>query len=161
MFSETASEKLGHPVLDSNFVSESNSSVSQAAQTKVPSSFWSSRSPVNLGSVPCSRRISYSSSVSTSRHSSSVSGRSSALADGFDIPKQGDGRFCVLGRAHPRGSKNGRHTHNVGGPVGTRSTGNTADSDRKVGVGVDDTVGVFGHPPVGDEFEKLDQYSRS
>src|SRR3954471_6246071 len=66
------SVKLGQPVPESNFVPELNSSLPHAAQRYIPSSFECTYLPVNGGSVPCRRIPSYSSGVSSWRHSSSV-----------------------------------------------------------------------------------------
>src|SRR4051812_38625487 len=66
------SVKLGHPVPESNFASELNSSLPHAAQRYIPSSFECTYLPVKGGSVPWRRITSYSSGVSCSRHSSSV-----------------------------------------------------------------------------------------
>src|ERR1700726_4898630 len=66
------SQKLGHPVPDSNFVFELNSSAPQAAHVYVPSALVWTYFPVNGRSVPFRRRMSYCSGVSSARHSSSV-----------------------------------------------------------------------------------------
>src|SRR6185437_6833482 len=66
------SQKLGHPVPDSNLVSESNSAVPQQAQRKMPLSCRSQYSPVNARSVPSWRAISNACGESCSFHSSSL-----------------------------------------------------------------------------------------
>src|SRR3954454_15139262 len=65
------SVKLGQPVPESNFVLELKSSLPHAAQRYIPSSFECTYLPVKGGSVPCRRITSYSSGVSSWRHSSS------------------------------------------------------------------------------------------
>jgi len=64
--------ELGQPVPDSNFALEENSSLPQAAHRYRPSSWLWTYVPVNGGSVPWRRRISYCSGVSSWRHCSSV-----------------------------------------------------------------------------------------
>ncbi len=66
------SKKLGHPVPESNLVSELNSSCPQPLQRYMPSSLLSQYVPVNARSVPFLRSTSYSSGLSSSRHSCSV-----------------------------------------------------------------------------------------
>src|SRR4051812_18151468 len=65
------SVKLGQPGPESNFVSEENSSLPQAAQRDIPVSFEKLYFPVNGGSVPWRRITSYCSGVSSLAHSSS------------------------------------------------------------------------------------------
>src|SRR3989344_9295761 len=62
--SETGFQKLGHPVPESNFVSEENSFAPHPAQAYLPLSFVFQYFPVNAVSVPFSRRIWYCSEVS-------------------------------------------------------------------------------------------------
>src|SRR4051794_36479527 len=66
------SVKLGQPVPESNFVLALNSSWPHAVQRYIPSSFECTYLPVKGGSVPWRRITSYSSGVSSWRHSSSV-----------------------------------------------------------------------------------------
>src|SRR3982074_1218022 len=66
------SQKLGHPVPDSNFVFELSRSVPHAAHVWVPSALVWTYLPVNGRSVPLPRRMSYCSGVSSARHSASV-----------------------------------------------------------------------------------------
>src|SRR3954465_7571955 len=73
----TASEnigsvKLGHPVPDSNFVSELNSALPHPPQRWPPSPFSLTYLPVNGGSVAALRRTSYWSASSSARHSCSL-----------------------------------------------------------------------------------------
>jgi len=68
----TGAEKLGHPVLESNFVPEENNGVPQHTQEYRPARFSSQWGPVKARSVPCLRVIRYCSGVSCPRHSSSV-----------------------------------------------------------------------------------------
>src|SRR4051794_11665312 len=73
--------KLGHPVPESNFVSDANRAAPHAAQWYMPSSWLWTYLPVKGGSVPLRRRTSYCSGVNSSRHSLSVFSTESAMAD--------------------------------------------------------------------------------
>lgn len=64
--------KLGHPLPDSNLVSDENSSAPHPPHRYVPSSWQSTYFPVNARSVPPPRSTAYCSGVSVARHSSSV-----------------------------------------------------------------------------------------
>src|ERR1019366_3598517 len=64
--------KLGQPVPESNFSSESKSAFSQQTPREAPGSFDALYFPVNAGSVPPLRAILNWSGVSCLRHSSSV-----------------------------------------------------------------------------------------
>src|SRR5215213_10067512 len=64
--------KLGQPHPESNFASELNSSLPQAAHLYVPLSFVKLYSPVNGRSVAFRRATAYCSGVSSRLHSSSV-----------------------------------------------------------------------------------------
>src|SRR3954453_6224102 len=87
------SVKLGQPVPESNFVLELNSSLPHAAQRYIPSSFECTYLPVNGGSVPCRRMTSYSSGVSSWRHSCSLFSTFASIvrppgpADEFVVPR--------------------------------------------------------------------------
>src|SRR5208283_4546987 len=65
-------KKLGHPVPESNFVSEPNSRAPQQTQWYVPSSCLFQYLPVKAGSVPQARATLYCSGVSCWRHSASL-----------------------------------------------------------------------------------------
>src|SRR5713226_6735048 len=67
-----AAKKLGHPVPESNFVSEPKSSAPQQTQWYVPSSCLFQYWPVKAGSVPHWRATLYCSGVNCCRHSWSV-----------------------------------------------------------------------------------------
>src|SRR5262249_32360980 len=67
----TGSVKLGHPVPESNFVSELKSSASHPAQRYAPDASLWTRAPLNGGSVADLRKTSYWAGVSCSRHSCS------------------------------------------------------------------------------------------
>jgi hypothetical protein len=60
----SASSKEGHPVPESNLVSEEKSLLPQAAHVNVPSASACRYSPVKGGSVPFSRSARYCSGVS-------------------------------------------------------------------------------------------------
>src|SRR5271169_5727598 len=66
------SQKLGHPVPESNLVSELNSAFWQHTQRKMPLACRSQYWPVKARSVPAWRVTSYCSAVSWARHSASV-----------------------------------------------------------------------------------------
>ena len=68
---ETGVKKLGHPLPESNLVSEENSVFPHPAQTYVPSPVWWTYFPLNGGSVPFFRSTKNSSGVSIFFHSSS------------------------------------------------------------------------------------------
>src|SRR5579872_4967516 len=65
-------QKLGHPVPESNFVSELNNALPQQIQRYIPLSCDSAYFPVNGGSVPASRVISNSCADNCCFHSASV-----------------------------------------------------------------------------------------
>src|SRR5262245_16503985 len=71
-FAATGFQKLGHPVPESNFVSEPNNSWPQQTHRYVPASCLFQYSPVNARSVPFFRATRYCSGVSCFFHSSSV-----------------------------------------------------------------------------------------
>src|SRR5260370_36740599 len=73
MFSRSAAaKKLGHPVPESNFVSEPKSSAPQQTQWYVPSSCLFQYWPVKARSVPLPRATCYCSGVSCCFHWASV-----------------------------------------------------------------------------------------
>ena len=67
----TGAEKFGHPLPESNFVSEENNRFPHPAQTYVPSAVWWTYFPLNGGSVPFFRSTLNSSGVRIFFHSSS------------------------------------------------------------------------------------------
>ena len=86
--------KLGHPVPLSNFVSDANNGVPQAAQRYIPARFSLFKGLVPRISVPWHRITSYCAGVSSARHCSSVFSGAPARASGFfvsiSIKKRGD-----------------------------------------------------------------------
>src|SRR5690348_16920496 len=69
LFGSAGCQKLGQPVPDSYFVSESNSGAPQHTQVYIPFSLLFQYFPVKAGSVPLLRVTSYCSGVKFSRHS--------------------------------------------------------------------------------------------
>src|SRR4051812_27069019 len=69
---ETGPVKLGHPVPESNFASESKSGVPQQTHLYVPGCLLSLYSPVKARSVPFFLATRYCSGVSSFRQSSSL-----------------------------------------------------------------------------------------
>src|SRR4051812_9342307 len=97
------SVKLGQPGPESNFVLELNSSLPHAAQRYIPSSFECTYFPVKGGSVPCRRITSYSSGVSSWRHSSSdFSTLVLSIASSFGSPRAYVLVGCDPALDHPR-----------------------------------------------------------
>src|SRR2546428_7458391 len=71
--SSIGAQKLGHPVPESYFVSDLNSSAPHPAHRYVPASLTCTYIPVNGRSVPALRSTWNCSDVSLSRHSASLS----------------------------------------------------------------------------------------
>src|ERR1700682_1831066 len=81
------SKKLGHPVPDSNLVSELNSALPQQMHRYMPLSGFSAYRFENGRSVPFLRATLYCSGVSCLRHSSSVLTTLSSITSPFLCPE--------------------------------------------------------------------------